>query len=182
MVLAKLKTRSLLFNRRADCTKYTYDAAGQVTDDGVTSYTYDNVGNRTNSSQSYGTGNRLSSDSLGTYTYDDEGNLVSRTISGAVWNYSYDNENRLTSVTKTVSGSVTYQVDYQYDVFGNRIQATTDADGAGSGSSVTERYTYDGENLWADLNGSSVVQVYTRMATRSMRCCADRWAVRRGGT
>ncbi|MFT3881790.1 MAG: RHS repeat-associated core domain-containing protein [Gemmatales bacterium] len=139
---------------------YTYDVAGQITSDGVASYTYDVGGNRSNGSQVIGTGNRLTSDSVGTYTYDDEGNLTSRTVSGVVWNYSYDNDNRLTSVTKTVSGSVTYQVDYQYDAFGNRVQSTTDADGAGSGSSVTERYAYDGDQLWADLNGSTTVHVY----------------------
>jgi RHS repeat-associated protein len=46
-----------------------------------------------------------------------------------------------------------------HDALGNRVQQQTDADGAGAGSAVTGRFAYDGLALWADLNGSSVVQV-----------------------
>lgn len=48
--------------------------------------------------------------------------------------------------------------DYKYDAFGQRIEKAVDADGAGAGGTVTERFAYLDGNVWDDLNGSNVLQ------------------------
>ena len=43
---------------------------------------------------------------------------------------------------------------YDYDVFGNRIEE--DATISGGATQVT-RFAYDGQNVWADLDGSNTL-------------------------
>src|SRR5260221_5543450 len=47
------------------------------------------------------------------------------------------------------------RADYKYDVFGNRIEEDVDPDGAGPLPTVTTRYAYAGQDLWADLNSTN---------------------------
>src|SRR5262249_7235711 len=53
--------------RNGTTVTYTYDDSSQLTGDGVNSLSFDGAGNRTNGSNTTGTGNQLSSD--GTWTY-----------------------------------------------------------------------------------------------------------------
>jgi len=63
---------------------------------------------------------------------------------------------------------LTGQEDFKYDLYGNRIEKSYDADGTGAGNATVTRFAYDAwkntnqhlvgnENwdVWADLNGSS---------------------------
>ena len=60
---------------------------------------------------------------------------------------------------ETVGGVLTAQATYVYDVNGNRIE---EDDYSGGVTTVT-RFGYDGDNVWADLNGSNaLVTEYVR--------------------
>jgi RHS repeat-associated protein len=162
-------------------TSYSYDAASQLTNDGVNSYGYDAAGNRNNSGQTISTGNHLTADANWNYTYDDEGNLTRKVSVGGptvTWTYAWDNKNRLTDVHEAGGGNEIYTGTYTYDVFNNRISAAEDADGAGAGAAVTTRFALEGmkvqqdawqgrqafvglENwdVWADLDGSNNLKI-----------------------
>src|SRR5215472_16389606 len=109
---------------------YTYDTIyqlKQVTQGATTteSYTYDAVGNRLTSlgvpSYTYNSSNELTSTSAATYTYDSNGNTLSKTISGNTTQYTWDFENRLTSIVLPGSGGT---ATFKYDPVGRRIQKT----------------------------------------------------------
>jgi YD repeat-containing protein len=92
------------------------------------------------------------------YSYDAEGNLATRSIFGEFVSYGYDNRNRLTSVTTRDSdgGTVVEQVDYTYDALDRRIEKVVDPDGSsGSAAVTTEKYTYDGDNLYLRFDGAN---------------------------
>lgn len=119
---------------------YLYDNLDQLT--GVTEalnpvegYSYDVVGNRLSSqavsSYTYNSSNELTAAEAVTFTYDNNGNTVTKTNSAGVARYSWDVENRLTSVVLP-DGLV---VSFQYDPFGRRIQ---------KGSTT---FVYDGADL-----------------------------------
>ncbi|GEM_PF-2594638 len=158
--------------RNGTTVTYTYDNTDQLTADGTATFTYDANGNRNNGSYTTGTGNRMTSDGTWTYTYDNEGNEIkkSKGASAETWTYVYDEKNELVTVqhSATDGGAVDKQVDFKYDVFGNRIEKSYDDDGAGPHSAIVTRFAYDAwkntnqhlignENwdVWADLNGSS---------------------------
>ncbi|HUS12636.1 MAG TPA: Ig-like domain-containing protein, partial [Pyrinomonadaceae bacterium] len=113
-------------------------------------YTYDAVGNRTNShksaSYSYQPNNRLVATTAASYLYDNNGNLISKAQNGAT-QFAWDFESRLTQVVTPSSGSVSYK----YDALGRRIQRT-----ASSGTATN--FTYDGQDAVKDSNsdGTSV--------------------------
>jgi RHS repeat-associated protein len=137
---------------------YNYDSTNQLTNDGTTTYTYDLTGNRTMSGYQTSTDNRLSNDGTFTYTYDNEGNLTQKSKGSGLetWYFGYDNLNHLTSVRQTSDGSTNLLlVTYTYDVFGQRA---TEAKWKSGGSTVTTRFAYDGQQVWAELNTSNVVQ------------------------
>jgi RHS repeat-associated protein len=114
------------------------------------SYTYDPVGNRlsnlSGSGWSNNTSNELTSRPGVTYTYDNNGNTTSKTDSTGATNYTWDYENRLTSVTLPGSGGT---VSFKYDPFGRRIYK--------SSSSGTSIYAYDSNNLVEETNASGGV-------------------------
>ncbi len=123
---------------------------------------YDRNGDRTMTGYTTTTGNRVSASPGYTYSYDFEGNLSSKTetASGKVTTYSYDHRNRLTGVTQRASsgGAIVAQATYTYDAFDRRIRTETDADGAGSGAAAVTWSVYDGENTYADFNGTGALQ------------------------
>src|SRR5262249_42997262 len=138
---------------------YTYDLTDQLTGDGSNNYSYDANGNRTMTGYQTGTGNRLTNDGTWTYTYDSEGNLTQKSRGSGLetWYHGYDNDNRLTSVRQTSNGTTTtLTVTYTYDVLGDRVQQDKWKSG---GSTVTTRFAYDGENVWADMDGGNSLQV-----------------------
>jgi YD repeat-containing protein len=145
-------------------TNYTYDATGQLTDAGATNYSYDANGNRTMAGYSTGTDNLLLSDGTWTYSYDSENNLISRsdTSTGITWTYGYDNRNALVWVEERAAEGDTLllRIDYRYDAVGNRIEEARWTSATGT---VMTRYTYDGDNLYADLDSSSsLITQYVR--------------------
>ncbi len=147
--------------RTGTMSNFAYDAiyqllqvtqAGQPTE----TYSYDDVGNRLSSlgvsPYSYDNSNELNSQPGVSYSYDANGNLISKTDSNGTTSYSWDVENRLTSVTLPGSGGT---VSYQYDPFGRRIEKISPA-----GTTI---YAYDGDNVVEELDGSgTAVARYTQ--------------------
>jgi RHS repeat-associated protein len=134
---------------------YSYDATNQLLGDGTTNYSFDANGNRTMTGYSTGADNRMSSDGTYTYTYDSAGNTIQKSKGSGLetWYFGWDNRNRLSSVRKTSDGTTnTLTVTYTYDVDDRLVQQAKWVSG---GSTVTTRYAYDGENVWADLDGSN---------------------------
>jgi RHS repeat-associated protein len=111
------------------------------------SYTYDQVGNRTSSlgvsSYSNNSSNELTSTSNASFTYDANGNMLSKTDSTGTTSYSWDFENRLSSVTLPGAGGT---VIFKYDPFGRRIYKTS--------SAATSVFAYDGDNLVEETNAA----------------------------
>lgn len=123
-------------------TNYGYDADYELLSaagGSSESYTYDSVGNRLSSlagSFSYNSSNELLASPTASYTYDANGNTTSKTDSTGTTTYSWDFENRLTSVTLPGTGGAT---TFSYDPFGRRIQK--------SGPLGTTNFAYDGANI-----------------------------------
>lgn len=142
---------------------YTYDDTNQLTGAGgsrAETYTYDANGNRTMTSYTVDDGNQLSEAPGYTYTYDLEGNMSAKTETGTgkVTTFAYDYRNRLTGVTqKDSGGSVIMQATYTYDALNRRIGTQVDADGAGGGSPAQTWMVHDGDNAYADFNGSGTL-------------------------
>jgi uncharacterized protein RhaS with RHS repeats len=154
-------------------TSYSYDADNQlIKDGGNATLTYDSTGNRTNTGYATGTGNQMSNDGARTYTYDAAGNVIkkSKGASAETWVYTYDVNNQLLTAKDeaTDGGTLLGEVDYSYDVFGNRL-SRTQFDGSMT-TVAYDRFGYDGwdtakpdptgnENFdnWVDLNGSNAL-------------------------
>jgi RHS repeat-associated protein len=142
-------------------TNYGYDPVYELlsaTQNGAAteSYTYDPVGNRlsnlTGSGWSNNTSNELTSRPSASYTFDANGNTTSKTDSTGTTTYSWDYENRLSSVTLPGSGGT---VSYRYDPWGRRIEKISPA--------VTSIYAYDVDNLVEEVNaGGGVVARYAQ--------------------
>ena len=135
---------------------FAYDSGGQLlTARGsrTENYSYDSGGNRTMSGYTTGTGNELTASPGYTYTYDAEGNMTgeTQTSTGDVWTFGYDNRNRMIAAEeKSSGGTVLSQVTYTYDALNRRI---------GEDVNGTQMWTvYDGQNAYADFNGSGTVQ------------------------
>lgn len=113
-------------------------------------FTYDSVGNRTDSGAALEpTSNRYSTFDGYTLAYDDEGNLVSKTKTGFTQTFTWNALGQLASVT--TNGTT---VTYGYDGWGVRVRRT-------EGSTVS-RYLYDGDDLLVELDGSNnPVREYT---------------------
>jgi RHS repeat-associated protein len=77
------------------------------------------------------------------FSYDNNGNTLTKTDSTGITNYTWDFENRMTSVTPPGSSGM---VSFKYDPFGRRIYK--------SSSSGTSIYAYDGDNLVEETNNS----------------------------
>jgi RHS repeat-associated protein len=98
-------------------------------------YSYDAVGNRTDSNAATTTGNRLVSFDGYTLQYDYDGNLTRKVKSGVVdQTFTWNSLGQLSSVT--TNGST---VSYGYDAWGRWVRRT---DGNG-----TLQYIYDGDDL-----------------------------------
>jgi YD repeat-containing protein len=82
------------------------------------------------------TSNELTSRPGFTYTYDSNGNRLTSVSGSNTTHYTWDFENRLSSVTLPGSGGT---VSFKYDPFGRRVEKVS--------SSATSIYAYDGDNL-----------------------------------
>ncbi len=147
--------------------QYAYDAIyqlQQVTQGTTTteSYTYDPVGNRLSSvsvpSYNYNSSNELTSTSAVSYTYDKNGNMLTKALSSGTTQYTWDFENRLSSVVLAGTGGT---VAFKYDPFGRRIQK---AFTQGS-TTTTTNYVYDGANSVEEVDqNAAVLARYTQGA------------------
>jgi RHS repeat-associated protein len=138
---------------------YTYDKTNQLLTDSTATYSYDQNGNRTMSGYQTGAENRLTTDGVWTYTYDAAGNEIQKSKGSGLeaWYFSYDTRNHLTTVRQTSDGSTNQLlVTYTYDVLGDRVQQTKWQPSPGT---VTTRFDYDGQNVWADTDSSNTLQV-----------------------
>ena len=136
-------------------SQYTYDNIYELTQavvNGSTTegYSCDAVGNRLTSAgpttYNYNSSDELTSTSAATYAYDNNGNTTSKTDSTGTTYYTWDFENRLTSVTLPGQGGTVY---FTYDPFGRRIRKRS-----ASGTTV---YAYDGDNVVQELNSAGSV-------------------------
>jgi RHS repeat-associated protein len=158
--------RTAKTDKHANVTSnYGYDAIYellQTTQGGTTteSYTYDPVGNRLSSlgvsPNSNNSSNELTSTPSASYTYDNNGNTISKTDSSGTTNYTWDYENRLTSVVLPgTAGTATFK----YDPLGRRIQKVFTT----GSTTTTTNYLYDGDNDIEEVNSSgSVVARYAQ--------------------
>src|SRR5579864_4186396 len=140
------KSKTNLLNSAT--SNFSYDNTYQLT--GVTgpnpeAYTYDAVGNRlmsqSVSNYAYNSSNELTAVGSASYTYDDNGNTRTKTDSTGTTTYTWDFENRLTSVQLPNSNTMSFK----YDPFGRRIQK--------SGTSTTN-YVYDGAGVIEEVDQS----------------------------
>ena len=111
------------------------------------SFTYDTVGNRTESNQNgtsiFNSANQLLEDANFTYQYDNNGNQTRKTakVGGAVTQYEYDAENKLVRVV-----SPTNTANYRYDGLGRRVEKEVIA-----GTTTATKYVYDNEDILLEL-------------------------------
>ncbi len=152
-------------------TSLTYDSKGQMTSFGAQGFSYDGIGNLNPNGTVIGAGNRLLQDTLWNYQYDLEGNLVNKTkrTGSDIWDYSYDNLNRMIEARETtVLSGTTYTLNdlsYRYDGLGRRVERvwqswtlTPSPLSYAQNPTVTQRYSFDGQTLLFDLDGSNGVQ------------------------
>lgn len=212
-------TYDALGNRKSETTTtgtrtFEYDNAGQLKDDGTYTYTYTPRGNRksrTNKSTlaaeyyCYDAANQLLYVGSSTtpcsaaqnVSHDANGNMTQYVAGGVTWNYTYDPEDRLTSVkkngvvvasfaydargrrsTKTAGGVTTA---YHYDGFTNRVLYETDGTGA-----VVVWYNWAGDRLVSMKRGTDtyfyqynghgdVIALYKPDGTRANSYAYDVW-------
>jgi RHS repeat-associated protein len=139
------------------------------------SYSYDLAGNRTQtvdatpssrSTNSYtlGTGDRLASVSgasiSAAFGYDLAGNTTNITTGTNALSLAWNEKYQLTSV-KGRDGSPQPSVSYTYDVLGRRVSRTV-AGGGDPGSTNTEFYVYNGNQVATDLDAhGNLLRSYT---------------------
>jgi len=149
-LLGRLATQS----HHGDTVSYGYDASSQLLSadsvlSGFESFAYDLNGNRNDGGYVVGTANQMLSDGAADYDYDSEGNILRKTeiATGLYSNFLYDHRNRLVQIQqRAVDGTLLEVVGYTYDALNRRISTTV--------GGVTTATLYDGENAWADFDGS----------------------------
>jgi RHS repeat-associated protein len=156
---------------------YSYDKDNELLRDGTTTYSYGPNGNRKMTGYQTTAANEVVSDGTYSYAYDAEGNQTLKTTgTGTTWTYSYDNENEMTGAVEVVSGTTQAVLTYSYDAEGHRVgeQVWTST----TATVTTTRYANDGDNVWADLDGTNTLlvryqygdgpdQILTRTVARS---------------
>ncbi len=144
---------------------YIYDTDNQLTSatkpqgTGTETFTYDLSGNRLRRDEetvdsTFSDNNELTNDKTYTYVYDRNGNLTQKThiATGQVTTYTWDYENRLTSVTRRPSSiaQATSEVSYRYDALGRRIQKNV--------NDTITKYVYDRGNILLEFNAQNTME------------------------
>lgn len=106
-------------------------------------------------------GNAYLPQSPESFTPDLDGNIKQ----DGGWIYEWDAENRLKSATRSPAaygaGAPRIELSFLYDVLSRRIQKTVSLwNGSTYVPQTTTRYLYDGWNLVAEFNGSTVLRTY----------------------
>lgn len=112
-----------------------------------TTYTYDNVGNRTDLGASYYAGNRLALFSGGWYTYDADGNVNQKYLvqpNGHNQQFYWNPENRLDSLR--FDGY--YLVQYKYNAFGQPVEKFRQG-------ALDAVWLWDGDQWLAEFNANN---------------------------
>ncbi|MDD4591751.1 MAG: DUF6531 domain-containing protein [Parabacteroides sp.] len=135
-------------------TTYEYDLRGKLIKETdplgkITTYTYDNKGNRTSITTpdnktiiySYDFNNRLiqkqyTDNTVTQFQYDDAGNMIYAGNQNIAYSYAYDANNRITQITDNTGKTI----QYTYDAAGNRATMITP-------DNRTVTYSYDNNNL-----------------------------------
>jgi len=104
----------------------SYDALGQITQEGDKTYLFDSMGN----SSIFETNdcNEIISSPEGTLKYDLDGNLTEKPLSNEVILYSYDALGRLTSVTHPGKKKISYSYDPASRLFSRDITSSGKTD------------------------------------------------------
>jgi RHS repeat-associated protein len=120
-----------------------------------TNYSLDPVGNwkseTTNGvkeNRTHNAVNELTAINAAALTYDVNGNLRN----DGTYTYAYDEENRLTNVTRTTDSAVVGQ--YEYDALSRRVQKIASP----AGTSSTTQYFYDDARIVEEQNGPGVTE------------------------
>jgi len=153
--LGRVTTRSRLFDATVPRRKYGYDVRGALTSvqDSVggqwvtqASFTYDSAGNRTDNGATLGPGNHLQAFGGYSLTYDANGSTLTKIGNGRNWAYVWDGLGRLSQVW---DGAVQVAV-FGYDALGRRVVKYP-------GAGATQRYVHDGGQVLLDLNAGNTV-------------------------
>ena len=123
-------------------------ALGQFPDSTKT-YAYDQVGNRTDQSGTYMTGNRVATFAGYTFAQDLDGNDTLKSGGGQTKRYAWSAEGRLQSV---IVGSTT--ITYRYDALGRLVRRVRAA-----GTTDSTNLLWEGDQLLAELNGVATQRV-----------------------
>lgn len=146
-------------DHNGNAESYYYDNSNRLdsveyANGSVEIFSYDASGNRINRNKdsvtelySYNSANYLESVNDTTYSYDENGSLIRKEAGGAVTDYAYGPQNRLTQIIHP-SGSITV---YKYDPFGNKISKIDS-----SGNEV--RYFHDFQNVLMEMDPSGLTQ------------------------
>ncbi len=159
----------------AQSRSYLYDSVYRMTEandmpGGVTTYDYDDVGNRTSVIGGDAPGtylldaatpspadqqmNQYTETPLDSRLYDANGNLTSTSalVGGvSISQFTYDYRNQLVEYADLATGE---RHTYRYDALGRRIERTTDADG----TPLVTRYFYEGSRVCEEQDGGGVMQ------------------------
>ncbi len=105
------RVTSMTYNDGNSTNTFSYDPSGQLTASGDSqddTYAYDLNGNRDSTGYTTGAGNEMTNSPGVTYTYDNDGNMITQKTSVGTTTYTYDYENRLTSVDQYGTVIATY--------------------------------------------------------------------------
>jgi RHS repeat-associated protein len=73
----------------------------------------------------------------------------------ATWTYGWDNLNRMVGVKEVTTTGTQLSVSYSYDVLNNRVEDDTWK--ASTGTTLTVRHAFDGNNIWADVTTTNTL-------------------------
>jgi RHS repeat-associated protein len=102
----------------------------------------------------------------------------------ATWTYGWDNLNRMVGVKQVTATGTQLSVSYSYDVLGKRVEDDTWK--SSTGTTLTVRHAYDGNNIWADVTttntllaryvyGDQVDQVWARAVPAGLTNSGVAW-------
>jgi RHS repeat-associated protein len=175
-------TRDFIGNKTSKTTgrgiaSYGYDAESQLTSNsdseaGINEvFEYDELGNRLvdhNGNYQYDAkSQRLMQDWQYTYQYDNNGNLIQRTSKSNIatfTQYTYSSENQLIKVEDYENNVRKQTVTYAHDALGRRINKTI-IDNQNVSSEIN--YLYDGQEILAEYDDSSLLAVHTHSTLRT---------------